>query len=488
VSILSNDAWPAAVAGLVNARERDGQLATPVVGFTAELCGKSPRTLWRWVNAGAPPSYARSKYVLTDEDLEAYARWHGNVAAVQREAQETRTGAPTLRTLQRAFASQLTNAERAMATRGVPARRHEELNLMPYYDHRNEVWVADHSQLDALVMATRSTRPQRPWSTIFIDAHTRVITGWALSLQPTHATVLAALRRAVLPKQDPAQQLICGRPEMLQTDNGLEFTAERVIAAVNLMEGAARTIRGYSPHLNGLVERVHRTMDQTWLAGSPFYTSASRTHDGQHSRPKNQLPPSFEEFVVRFAEWVRFYNTERPHRGLDGRTPLEAWVADPTPLHVPDETRLDWMLDAPVPRKVRGHGIEIGGLHYSHPALNEHAGRDVDVRTPVNETHFVDVYLGTSRICRATPVGNWTVDDRAAFMEGRRLSRRRLNAAQRQALATQASELDARRALQDETEQDLRDARTATDGALRRSSDTHLLDLDLDVDVDDEAA
>ena len=483
MSALPIEAWPAAVNGLIQAHQRDGELSTKVVSFTAELCGKSPRTMWRWVEAGRPPTYTRPSYTLTEQDLALYARWHGNVAAVWREAYQGHGSGPNLRTLQRAFATQLTAADRAMARRGVAARRSQELNLIPYYDHRNQVWVADHSQLDVLVMPTRSTRPVRPWSTMFIDAHTRVLTGWALSLQPTSATVLAALRRAVLPKHDEAQRLICGRPDMLQTDNGLEFTADRVSAAVHTMGGSARTVRTYSPHLDGLIERVHRTMDQTWLAGSPFYTSSARTHDGQHSRPAGHVPPSFDEFVTQFGEWVCHYNTARPHGALDGRTPLEAWLADPTPTQVPDETLVDWMLDEPVPRMVGGYGIEFGGIHYSHPDLNDYTGRQVDVRAPVNETHFVDVYLGTMRICRATPVANWTADERADFMQGRRRSRRTLAAGRRAAHAAQSAELAAARATEDAVEQAERDARTATDGSLRRSSDTSLLGLDMDEDA-----
>lgn len=481
MSALPKEARQAVVETLVRQRERDGYLPTIAVASMADLCGATPRTLWRWVSVAKAPTYERPAYQLTEADLAVYAKWHGNVAAVWRELHQGRAGSPTQRTLQRAFREQLNDADRAMACSGVAARRAEELNVAQRYSARNELWVADHSQLDILVMPTRSTRPDRPWSTLFIDAYSRAITGWVLSMQPTHATVLAALRRAVLPKyNDEAQRSICGRPDMLQTDNGLEFTAERVAAAVHLMEGQARTVRGYSPQLNGLVERLHRTMDQTWLSGQPFYTSSARQHDHQHTRPLGVEPMSFDDFVIAFGDWVRVYNTERPHSALGGRTPLEVWNADQTQLVIPAEDHLDWMLDAPVRRKVREQGIELGGLWYSHPDLHEYVGRHVDVRVPVNETHFVHCSDGDTRICRATPVETWTGDDRLAFIQGRQRSRQRLNAARRNALAVQAGQFDARRALDDPAQQAARDELTASDGNLLRSSETGLLDLDLD--------
>ena len=36
------------------------------------------------------------------------------------------------------------------------------------------------------------------------------------------------------------------------------------------------------------------------------------------------------------AEWIGFYNTERPHSALGGRTPVEAW-RDDTPVDMMDK-------------------------------------------------------------------------------------------------------------------------------------------------------
>jgi hypothetical protein len=52
-----------------------------------------------------------------------------------------------------------------------------------------------------------------------------------------------------------------------------------------------------------------------------------------------------ERFVAeRFASWVAWYNTQRPHSMLDGLTPLQAWLADDTVLHCVDAGMLRHLL------------------------------------------------------------------------------------------------------------------------------------------------
>ena len=40
----------------------------------------------------------------------------------------------------------------------------------------------------------------------------------------------------------------------------------------------------------------------------------------------------FEAFTAELLAWVRWWNTENAMPALAGRTPLQAWLADPTPL------------------------------------------------------------------------------------------------------------------------------------------------------------
>jgi putative transposase len=179
-------------------------------------------------------------------------------------------GLPSLVTLQRAFADQLTPAARAAAVDGVEGRRRHEVYLRWAPNRRNALWEGDHTELPVLVMAPRAQRARKPWATLFIDGFSRLIMGWALSLYPNSAVVLAALRQGMV--LDAARGPFGGLPEALRPDNGLEFVAtalERSCAAlgVDLVPTPP-----YMPHRKGKIERVNLTLVQEFLSGLPFYT------------------------------------------------------------------------------------------------------------------------------------------------------------------------------------------------------------------------
>jgi len=62
-------------------------------------------------------------------------------------------------------------------------------------------------------------------------------------------------------------------------------------------------IKPPAPHLNGKVERSHRT-DQT-----EFYQLLTYTDD--------------VDLNAKLEAWENFYNDDRPHISLDGQTPYE---------------------------------------------------------------------------------------------------------------------------------------------------------------------
>jgi Integrase core domain len=212
----------ALVARLLVLRER-GPVPTAVVREAAR--GRvSERTVWSWLRAGAYAPRPRSGYRLSDEARGLFFALRGNVAAVHRELASRDAGAPSRRTLERAIARELSPGERAYAARGAAGWREHVVYLRHEAPHRAAVYEADHKELAIEVLAPRAVRPRRPWATIFLDRYSRPIVGWALSLRPTAAEVLAALRMAVT--ADPARGF-GGVPAALRWDRGLEFAARR---------------------------------------------------------------------------------------------------------------------------------------------------------------------------------------------------------------------------------------------------------------------
>lgn len=92
--------------------------------------------------------------------------------------------------------------------------------------------------------------------------------------------------------------------KMIQTDNGGEFGSEvsRWCQSLGIRHVFAHKAR---PVENGHVERSHRIDEEE------FYSIES-------------LGATVEELRMRFAAYLDMYNRERPHWGLEGKTPLEA--------------------------------------------------------------------------------------------------------------------------------------------------------------------
>jgi len=303
------------VARLREQRAGGGPTSAQVREAAAAL-GVGERTVWRWLGAETLSRRPRARYEPTEADRDAYWAWRGNVAAVRRERVAAGVEMPSLRCLQAAFARVVTPGERGAVVEGVEGRRRHEVYLRWAPVARNALWEADHVELAVLVVPPGSARkPVKPWATLFVDGFSRLVMGWALSLQPTAAVVLAALRQGVV--VDAERGPFGGLPERLRPDNGLEFAAkaiQRSCAALGVVLDPAPAYQGYS---KGKVERVNRTLVQELLSGLPFYTDGPRAADGHLFGP-GAAPMTLALLVERFAGWVREYNTVRVSHGVRG--------------------------------------------------------------------------------------------------------------------------------------------------------------------------
>ena len=87
------------------------------------------------------------------------------------------------------------------------------------------------------------------------------------------------------------------------SDNHRSYTVSRHFAeAVAALGVKHRTIKPYCPWQNGKVERFHRTLALGWAYAQPYLDNDQRTAD---------LPI-----------WLNYYNLERKHYGIGGKTPI----------------------------------------------------------------------------------------------------------------------------------------------------------------------
>lgn len=160
------------------------------------------RTVWRWVAArreGRTPA-PRDRFRIDDRLRVRLAYWRGNAAALQRElaAEATPGGppAPSLSTVQRAIARDLTPGQRAGLRQGERERRKFDVFLQRPAAYRNAAWEADHVQ--APVQVDVDGRLVKPWVTWFVDAAHDVILGVAVAPQtPSRESILTALRASI---------------------------------------------------------------------------------------------------------------------------------------------------------------------------------------------------------------------------------------------------------------------------------------------------
>lgn len=137
-----------------------------------------------------------------------------------------------------------------------------------------------------------------------IDEFTRECLCCRVDRQLNHEAVIAALTR-----------LFCRRgiPHHIRSDNGPEFTAERVRAWLERLEVQPLFIEPGSPWENGYVESFNGKMRDELLNGEIFY--------------------SLKEAQILIEQWRKEYNAVRPHSALGYRPPAPEAILVQSPFH-----------------------------------------------------------------------------------------------------------------------------------------------------------
>lgn len=167
------------------------------------------------------------------------------------------------------------------------------------------------SKYPYLLRGVKIERPNQVWAsdityirlskgfiylTAIMDWRSRYVVSWAVSISLETEFCLAALEQAL-------QQ---GRPEIFNTDQGVQFTDRNFIDKLESkgilvsMDGKGRCFD------NIFTERLWRTVkcEDVYLKN---YESVSEAKQG-------------------LREYLEFYNNERPHQALGYRTPAEVWA------------------------------------------------------------------------------------------------------------------------------------------------------------------
>ncbi len=240
----------------------------------------------------------------------------------------------------------------------------------------NEIWEIDDTRTDLICThVDGKTVIGRPWMTVVIDRHTRMIMGISLTFSPPDTeTALDAVRMAIKNKKRllerypelkgawPAE----GLPDAIHVDNGSQYNSEAFKRALAKLGIQHKTMPVLKAWFKGTVERLIGTVMR-----QVFHLVPGTTHSSVYERDRD-IPPELvaettlaEAYRLLLAWVVNDYN-HRHHRGIKA-SPFAIWQADVEryPLKLPPTSeQVDAALSITVARQVRNGRIRLDGLTY----------------------------------------------------------------------------------------------------------------------------
>ena len=238
----------------------------------------------------------------------------------------------------------------------------------------------------------------RFWLYVVIDCASRCILSFKLSLAPSTADAIAALRLAMLPKTDRAAAIgciskwdHCGHIRELFVDNGSAFTSNEFLQACADLGIAVAVGVGGVPHLRSYVERFFRTLVislMPLLSGRVFSNPQERgdyPSEAQACLTEDDLIEILAIFIVD-----GYHN--RKHRGLNWATPNQTWeqLSRKSGVPVPaSSNQITSALGVDISGKSGRHGIRFASLNYHSTELAKHVmakgGEVLEVRVDLED-------------------------------------------------------------------------------------------------------
>jgi hypothetical protein len=170
---------------------------------------------------------------------------------------------------------------------------------------RNTLWQSDIKYGPYIPDPAHPGRNMRTYLAVFIDDATRVV---------THAQFYDNQKQPIL--EDALRQAIQrnGSPRSLYVDNGKIFVSSIMKLACAKLSINHLNTRPYSAESKGKVERFNRTVEE--------FIAEYRLQKAGTLRELNRL----------FHAWLSERYQHKPHSSLNGRTPIEVFADDKTPL------------------------------------------------------------------------------------------------------------------------------------------------------------
>ncbi|WP_043808074.1 Mu transposase C-terminal domain-containing protein [Desulfatibacillum aliphaticivorans] len=210
------------------------------------------------------------------------------------------------------------------------------------------------------------------------------------------STAIAACMRKAL--------LAWGVPTTIRMDNGADYQSDHVEAICRGLRIRTPELPKYTPEKKPFIERFFGTFSKNLEELLPGYCGHS-VSDRQEIRERAtwaakimkpgdpvEVPYTMEQLQAVTEQWLTLYESQ-PHRGLGGKTPMEAMKESPlSPQQFSDERALDVLLAPVARRKVGKKGISIDNEIYVSPELAAYVGWRVEVRRDMQDVGLIYVF------------------------------------------------------------------------------------------------
>ena len=330
----------------------------------------------------------------------ALVKPRASVAAITRRAQSAageQGWKPPSYSVVRRVVEELDPAMATLAHDGpVSFRDRYELVWRRAAAHPNDIWQADHTELDVLILDAAGS-PVRPWLTIVQDDHSRAVCGYhVFSDAPSAMNTGLALRQAIWPKPDPGWPM-CGIPDVLYVDHGSDFTSHQL--AVTALELKMRLVFSAvaRPQGRGKIERFFGSINTELLPELPGFLAADQR------RPTPVL--TLAELSDHIGAFITSTYHQRVHPEL-GISPHQAWTRDGWLPRMPDslESLDELLLTVPKTRIVHRDGIRFQGLRYLATTLAAYVGEAVTIRYDPRDITEIRVFHDNHFLCTAVDI------------------------------------------------------------------------------------
>lgn len=289
----------------------------------------------------------------------------------------------------------------------------------------NDIWVCDNHTFDVFVNDGEHEKPIRVYLTAFQDVRSRKFVGWYVTLNPSSAATLVALRRAVEKHGIPLRILSDNGREFLTFDiGGRGFRKARkpskeeheIPTILDNLGIEFRTAMVKNARAK-IIERAFLDVKNGFSKMFEGYTGGTVAERPERLKKTGKdadnftLLPEFVEYVDRYIEGI--FNKHKHYGvGMNGRTPDQVYAACLAEQRVATAEQLNLMML----RNTRMQKVGRDGVHLdlygqklsfnSHDLNFYHMGRKVYFRYDPDDLAEVRVYDDKDRfLCTAQQTG-----------------------------------------------------------------------------------